>query len=315
MAEQSSPRMHQESSPLGILAQQRSPALHLQAWLWAASTLSSRTMYVPFDEAGALTPFGDLHNYAPPPPPYTPSLTAAPRHARDSRGGGPGDAALGSACRQLQRLRAGEAGDGAGGPVRLQQQPGPGAPAGVRLSLPRLAFRREQEGELGASSSGASSGGASSAAGSAALDSRGPGRPPGGQATAAPGAQPPIPGPTEAGREAGGGSGAGPPASAAAEAESEAGALQQGARQKGQQEDQEQEQEQLCGDGYLDEAAGEYRIFARKRYALRRVVLRCAVLWCTVPLSMPTWLPHPPAPEAPGAACKLEDTGLWASKR
>ncbi|GAB4821693.1 hypothetical protein N2152v2_008739 [Parachlorella kessleri] len=48
--------------------------LSKQAWLWAASTLSSRTMFVPFDPAGALTPFGDLHNYAPPPPPYTPSL-------------------------------------------------------------------------------------------------------------------------------------------------------------------------------------------------------------------------------------------------
>lgn len=37
-------------------------------WIWAASTLSSRTMYLPSDAAGCLTPFGDLHNYGPPPP-------------------------------------------------------------------------------------------------------------------------------------------------------------------------------------------------------------------------------------------------------
>lgn len=49
-----------------------------QAWLWAASTLSSRTMYLPFDPAGGLTPFGDLHNYAPPPPPFTPTLITPP---------------------------------------------------------------------------------------------------------------------------------------------------------------------------------------------------------------------------------------------
>lgn len=42
------------------------------AWRWAASTLSSRTMFMPGDAAGALTPFGDLHNYQPPPPPLTP---------------------------------------------------------------------------------------------------------------------------------------------------------------------------------------------------------------------------------------------------
>ncbi|GFR42520.1 hypothetical protein Agub_g3414, partial [Astrephomene gubernaculifera] len=46
----------------------------LRAWLWAASTLHSRTMYLPWCPAGALTPYGDLHNYQPPPPPYTPQL-------------------------------------------------------------------------------------------------------------------------------------------------------------------------------------------------------------------------------------------------
>lgn len=44
------------------------------AWLWAASTLSSRTMHVPYDSAGALTPYGDLFNFRPPPPPVVPTL-------------------------------------------------------------------------------------------------------------------------------------------------------------------------------------------------------------------------------------------------
>ena len=43
-------------------------------WLWALSTLSSRTMYLDDESAGCLTPFGDLFNYMPPPPPYTPQL-------------------------------------------------------------------------------------------------------------------------------------------------------------------------------------------------------------------------------------------------
>lgn len=42
------------------------------AWLWAAATVASRTVYVPFDAAGALCPFGDLFNYAPPPAPSDP---------------------------------------------------------------------------------------------------------------------------------------------------------------------------------------------------------------------------------------------------
>ncbi len=46
----------------------------LKAWLWAASTICSRTMHVPFSSAGALTPFGDLHNYHSPPPPHYPEI-------------------------------------------------------------------------------------------------------------------------------------------------------------------------------------------------------------------------------------------------
>lgn len=49
----------------------------LAAWLWATATIASRTMYVPWDTVGALTPFGDLHNYEPPPPPCTPDLLLA----------------------------------------------------------------------------------------------------------------------------------------------------------------------------------------------------------------------------------------------
>ncbi|GLI63986.1 hypothetical protein VaNZ11_007095, partial [Volvox africanus] len=45
-----------------------------RGWLWATSTLQSRTMYLPWCPAGALTPYGDLHNYQPPPAPYTPQL-------------------------------------------------------------------------------------------------------------------------------------------------------------------------------------------------------------------------------------------------
>lgn len=45
------------------------------AWRWALGTLSSRTMHLPGpNQAGCLTPFGDLHNYEPPPPPFTPRL-------------------------------------------------------------------------------------------------------------------------------------------------------------------------------------------------------------------------------------------------
>ncbi|KAL3613357.1 hypothetical protein CASFOL_042770 [Castilleja foliolosa] len=36
------------------------------AWLWASSTISSRTMHIPWDTAGCLTPIGDYFNYAPP---------------------------------------------------------------------------------------------------------------------------------------------------------------------------------------------------------------------------------------------------------
>jgi hypothetical protein len=43
-----------------------------KAFLWALSSLSSRTMYFPDDTVGVLCPYGDLHNYRSPPGPLTP---------------------------------------------------------------------------------------------------------------------------------------------------------------------------------------------------------------------------------------------------
>ncbi|XP_062150874.1 protein SET DOMAIN GROUP 40 isoform X1 [Alnus glutinosa] len=40
--------------------------LTFRAWLWAASTISSRTLHIPWDEAGCLCAVGDLFNYAAP---------------------------------------------------------------------------------------------------------------------------------------------------------------------------------------------------------------------------------------------------------
>ena len=48
------------------------------AWTWATSTVSSRTVFVPFDQAGALCPVGDLFNYAPPAPPAPPQVLGTP---------------------------------------------------------------------------------------------------------------------------------------------------------------------------------------------------------------------------------------------
>lgn len=50
-----------------------------EAWIWALSNLSSRTMFLaPEEPAGALTPLGDLHNYQAPPPPYLPECASPP---------------------------------------------------------------------------------------------------------------------------------------------------------------------------------------------------------------------------------------------
>ncbi|EOY03100.1 Set domain group 40, putative isoform 4 [Theobroma cacao] len=42
-----------------------SPA-QFRAWIWATGTISSRTLHIPWDEAGCLCPVGDLFNYAAP---------------------------------------------------------------------------------------------------------------------------------------------------------------------------------------------------------------------------------------------------------
>ena len=61
----------------------------LRAWQWAAGCIATRTMHVPFDDVGCLTPFGDLHNFQPPPPPTPPPL--------------PGDAAYSAAANDAAR--------------------------------------------------------------------------------------------------------------------------------------------------------------------------------------------------------------------
>ncbi|KAL7223602.1 hypothetical protein ACSBR1_025122 [Camellia fascicularis] len=40
--------------------------LTFTAWLWASASISSRTLHVPWDNAGCLCPVGDLFNYAAP---------------------------------------------------------------------------------------------------------------------------------------------------------------------------------------------------------------------------------------------------------
>ncbi|TYG88881.1 hypothetical protein ES288_A12G056400v1 [Gossypium darwinii] len=42
------------------------PLLTFRAWIWATGTISSRTLHIPWDEAGCLCPVGDLFNYAAP---------------------------------------------------------------------------------------------------------------------------------------------------------------------------------------------------------------------------------------------------------
>ncbi|KAG0454023.1 hypothetical protein HPP92_025327 [Vanilla planifolia] len=40
--------------------------LSLRSWIWASATVSSRTLHIPWDDAGCLCPVGDLFNYAAP---------------------------------------------------------------------------------------------------------------------------------------------------------------------------------------------------------------------------------------------------------
>ncbi|MCO5612325.1 hypothetical protein L7F22_066592 [Adiantum nelumboides] len=55
-----------ETKPfLGILGL-KGRFVTFKAWQWACSTVSSRTLHVPWSSAGTLCPMGDLFNYAPP---------------------------------------------------------------------------------------------------------------------------------------------------------------------------------------------------------------------------------------------------------
>ncbi|PKA48119.1 Protein SET domain group 40 [Apostasia shenzhenica] len=40
--------------------------LSFRSWLWASATITSRSLHIPWDEAGCLCPIGDLFNYAAP---------------------------------------------------------------------------------------------------------------------------------------------------------------------------------------------------------------------------------------------------------
>ncbi|KAL0912839.1 hypothetical protein M5K25_016248 [Dendrobium thyrsiflorum] len=44
----------------------KSQLLSFRSWLWASATISSRTLFIPWDDAGCLCPVGDLFNYAAP---------------------------------------------------------------------------------------------------------------------------------------------------------------------------------------------------------------------------------------------------------
>ncbi|EPS68203.1 hypothetical protein M569_06567, partial [Genlisea aurea] len=55
-----------EATPLMKELCFRPQFLTFKAWLWASSTISSRTMHIPWDSAGCLCPVGDFFNYAPP---------------------------------------------------------------------------------------------------------------------------------------------------------------------------------------------------------------------------------------------------------
>ncbi|KAF5182419.1 Set domain group [Thalictrum thalictroides] len=55
-----------EAYPLMRELQLKPQLSTFKAWLWASATVSSRTMHVPWDDAGCLCPVGDFFNYAAP---------------------------------------------------------------------------------------------------------------------------------------------------------------------------------------------------------------------------------------------------------
>ncbi|KAL5983189.1 hypothetical protein ACLOJK_017273 [Asimina triloba] len=56
----------------------KSLLLTFRSWLWASATISSRTLHIPWDDAGCLCPMGDFFNYA---APEEESLTAEDRES------------------------------------------------------------------------------------------------------------------------------------------------------------------------------------------------------------------------------------------
>ena len=48
------------------------------AWIFAAGAVASRTMHFPESAVGCLVPFGDMHNYHPPPAPALPNFPSEP---------------------------------------------------------------------------------------------------------------------------------------------------------------------------------------------------------------------------------------------
>ncbi|XP_019052700.1 PREDICTED: protein SET DOMAIN GROUP 40 isoform X3 [Nelumbo nucifera] len=55
-----------ESVPVMKELELRPQLLTFKSWLWASATISSRTLHIPWDDAGCLCPVGDFFNYAAP---------------------------------------------------------------------------------------------------------------------------------------------------------------------------------------------------------------------------------------------------------
>ncbi|KAG2448798.1 hypothetical protein HYH02_006149 [Chlamydomonas schloesseri] len=236
----------------------------LRSWLWAASTLHSRTMYLPWCPAGALTPFGDLHNYAPPPPPYVPQVGARSEASAALAPGGPGgtgpapqlsDAASGAATsgadgQCVSSAGTGEAeGEGMATAAMVPQVDGAG---GARAESPQACTGALGALELGAAAlgSGQDSGSGLAAAGQGAAPSTcnvpSPADAPpqgAGAHDSEPAELRPAPGPA-----------AGAPAPGAQDAEGAGG---------------------IAGDGAWDEGAQRYVITVRQPVAAGQQVLLC----------------------------------------
>ncbi|KAJ0974501.1 hypothetical protein J5N97_016466 [Dioscorea zingiberensis] len=58
----------------------KSQFLSFRSWLWASATISSRTLHVPWDNAGCLCPVGDLFNYAAPKEEYSSDAASLSGH-------------------------------------------------------------------------------------------------------------------------------------------------------------------------------------------------------------------------------------------